>query len=61
MDHQPVHAPIDPGAIGVLGNDRMPGADVAAAVAAMNQGYGKFKDINGITQIDIFFAWTGLD
>ena len=46
MNHQAIHPPIDPRAVGIFGNYRMPGANVAATIATMDQRNGKFENID---------------
>src|SRR6185369_13189234 len=39
----------------------MPGSDITAAIATMDQWNGKFQNIDGVTDIYIFLARPGLD
>src|SRR5262245_7788017 len=57
MDHQTIHAPVNPRAVRVFGNYGVPSADVTTAITAVNQRDREFKNIDVITQNNVIFAW----
>src|SRR2546422_5204284 len=61
MDHQTIHPPVHPRAIRILGYNRMPCADVAAAVSTVNERNRKFKNIHIITAKNILLARSRAD
>jgi hypothetical protein len=46
MDHQAIHAPVDPRAVRILGDYGVPSADVPPAITAVNQRDREFKNID---------------
>ena len=56
MNHQAVHSPVHPRTIRVLGDHGVPRAYVPAAVAAVDQGTGKFEQIEVVAQENVFLA-----
>jgi hypothetical protein len=54
--HLPVHAPVHVAAHRMLGHHRVPGADIAAAVAVMHQRHRQFAQVNVGAQQDVLLA-----
>ena len=49
VDHQTIHAPVNPRAVRVLGDHGVPRANIAPAITAVNQRDRKFKNIDIVT------------
>ena len=61
MNHETVHAPVDPRTIRIFGDHRVPGADVTAPVAAVDEGHREFQKIYLVSQQDVLLARSVLD
>src|SRR5262245_66003063 len=61
MDHQTIHAPVNPRAIRVLSDHGVPSTDIPTAIAAVNQRNRELKNVNIVTQKNVFFAWPGVN
>ena len=56
MDHEPVGAPVHPIGLGVLGDDQIPGAQIAAAVALVHHGHRQVEQIDLVARNDDVLA-----
>ena len=56
VDHETVHAPVDPAAVHVLRDDQVPGAQVTAAVALVEHGGGQVEEVGLCTHADDLLA-----
>ena len=61
VDHEPVHAPVDPAAVHVLRDHQVPGAQVAPAVALVKHGRGQVEQVGIGARADHFLARRFLD
>ena len=61
VNHQPIHAPVDPRAIGILGNYGVPSSNITSPIPPVDQWDRKLKHVDGIAQVDILFARSGFD